>query len=292
MFSAALLLFLVQTPEATSLGGQPLFSPPASAAAEANLAQARAGLEKEPNSADALIWVGRRLGYVGRYQEAIATFSQGVTRFPQDARFLRHRGHRYLTIRKFDLAIADFERATRLVKGQPDQIEPDGLPNRVNQPRSSLQFNIWYHLGLAHYLKGDFAKALRAYRECMKVSRSNDDSLTATTDWLYMTYRRLNRPREAAAALVPIREKMDIIENDSYHRRLLMYKGLRPPESLLDPAGADDLSLATQGYGVGNWYLYHGQKEKALEIFRKVTAGRQWSAFGFIAAEADLQRLR
>ena len=83
---------------------------------------------------------------------------------------------------------------------------------------------------------------------------------------------------------------MEILENGSYHRRLLMYKGLEKPEALLDPANADDLTIATQGYGVGNWYYVTGNRASAREIFEKVVSGPQWSAFGYIAAEADLQR--
>ena len=61
-----------------------------------------------------------------------------------------------------------------------------------------------------------------------------------------------------------ITPKMDILENGSYHRRLLMYKGLEKPEALLDPANADGLTIATQGYGVGNWYFVTGNTRAAL----------------------------
>ena len=83
---------------------------------------------------------------------------------------------------------------------------------------------------------------------------------------------------------------MDILENGAYHARLLMYKGLRTPESVLNLNTADDVQIATQGYGVGNWYLVNGDKAKAREIFERVVAGKAWTAFGFIAAEADLRR--
>ncbi len=126
----------------------------------------------------------------------------------------------------------------------------------------------------------------------MKRSRANDDCLVATSDWLYMTLRRLGQQREAARVLEPIHEKMDIIENSSYWNRLLMYKGIRKPEQVLDTTGADDLTIATQGYGVGNWYLYNGQTAKAKEIFERVVAGKQWAAFGYLAAEADLARMK
>lgn len=281
-------------PEAISLFGQPLYpprlSPEQQAKLEADLAQAQADYDKNPSDPERIVWLGRRLGYLGRYRDAIDLYTKGIAAHPAYAKLYRHRGHRYISIRKFDNAIADFEKAVTLVKGQPDEIEPDGAPNKYNKPRSTLQDNIWYHLGLAYYLKGDFENALRSYQECMKISTINDDMLVATADWLYMTYRRLGRTTEAAAVLQPIRQDMDILENDSYHKRLLMYKGLLAPDALLKTEGATDLDIATQGYGVGNWYLYNGQKEKAREIFERVTKGTSWSAFGYIAAEADLKR--
>ena len=33
------------------------------------------------------------------------------------------------------------------------ETEPDGIPNKLNMPLSSTQFNVWYDLALAHYLK-------------------------------------------------------------------------------------------------------------------------------------------
>ena len=178
-----------------------------------------------------------------------------------------------------------------LIKGKPDEIEPDGAPNAAGKPRSTLQFNIWYHLGLAYYLKADYAKAKRAYDECLKVS-NNDDSIAAISDWQWMTYMRMGDKAAAAKVLERITPKMDILENGSYHKRLLMYKGLEKLESLLDTTNADDLTIATQGYGVGNYYLVTGDRAKAKEIFDRVLAGKQWAAFGFIAAEVDRARMQ
>lgn len=280
--------------EATSLLGTPLVRMtdfPNREQLDANLAAAEAESAANPDSVDALIWLGRRQAYLWRYREALETFSQGVTRFPDDPRVYRHRGHRYITLRDFDAAVVDFEKAASLFAGQPDEIEPDGQPNALNQPLSTLQFNVWYHLALAHYLSGNFEQAARAYDECMKVS-TNDDLLVATADWYWMTLMRLDRKAEADAILARITPEMNIVENTSYHRRLLMYKGIETPEALLDTTTADDLTIATQGYGVGNWHLVNGDQAKAREIFERVVAGRSWSAFGYIAAEADLARMR
>ena len=281
--------------EAMSLLRKPLFAPRLSAETRANfekrLAEARTAWEANPDDPEAIVWLGRRTAYLGRYREAIRIYSEGIEKHPMEARLYRHRGHRYITVRQFDDAIADFNRAAELIKGKPDEIEPDGLPNARNIPTSTLQSNIWYHLGLAHYLKGDFARALEAYHECMKVS-TNPDMLVATTNWLYMTLRRLDRFQEAAAVLAPITRDMNLIENDSYHRLLLVYKGEISAESAVSSASAEDRALddATLGYGVGNWHLYRGFKPQAQRIFKRVLEGESWAAFGYLAAEAEMAR--
>lgn len=257
---------------------------------EVDLAKAKADYDRDPSSADNAIWLGRRLAYLGRFPEAIDVFTQGIAKHPDEARLYRHRGHRYITTRRFDLATADLKKASQLIAGKKDEIEPDGAPNKAGIPRSTLQSNIWYHLGLGQYLSGDFNAALASYREGMKVSRVNDDMLVATSDWLYMTLRRLKRDDEARRVLEPIREQMDVIENGAYHARLLMYKGLRTPESVLNLNTADDIQIATQGYGVANWYLVNGDRARAKAIFERVLAGKATTAFGFIAAEADVKR--
>ncbi len=281
-------------PEATSILGKPLYPmelpPDARKPLEANLAAAEADYAKNPRSEDAIIWLGRRQAYLWRYRDAIDTFSKGLALHPKSYKLYRHRGHRHITVREFDRAVADYEKAVALVRNVPDEVEPDGAPNKYGKPRSTSHSNIWYHLGLAYYLKGDFTNALSAYQECMKFS-TNDDMRVATLDWLYMTYRRLGRHGAARLLLDQVTEKMDILENDSYHRRLLMYKGELKPDQLLDTANADDLTIATQGYGVGNWYFVEGNKARAKEIFDKVVQGRQWAAFGYIAAEVDLKRM-
>lgn len=279
--------------EAWSLFGTPLTPPPfppdALKTLDANLAQARADLQKAPDSADAVIWVGRRLAYLGRYREALDVFTSGIAKHPADARLYRHRGHRYLTTRRFDLAQKDFEKAASLVAGTPDEVEPDGQPNARNIPTSTLQFNIHYHLGLARYLQGNWSGAEAAYRDCLKVSK-NADALVATTHWLYMTLRRAGKTAEAAKALEPISSGMDIIENASYYHMLLVYKGSEDADALLGSARTP-LDQSTYGYGLGNWFFYNGRRDRAVEIWRKVLAGEQWAAFGSVAAEADLKRL-
>ncbi|MFN2510652.1 MAG: tetratricopeptide repeat protein [Pyrinomonadaceae bacterium] len=270
----------------------PPVSPETRKEMEARLEEARRSFEAKPNDPGARIWMGRRLAYLGRFGEAIEVYSEGIKKFPWDARFYRHRGHRYITLRKFDLAIDDFEKAAKLIKGKPDEVEPDGQPNVRNIPTSTLQFNIWYHLGLAYYLTGENQRALNSYRECLRVS-TNPDALVATSHWLYMTLRRMNRAPHAAKVLEPIRAGMEIIEKDGYYRLLLMYKGTVSPESLMAETSkqAESPGASSILYGIGNWYLNNGRRDDALKMFRRMVSGEQWTSFGYIAAEADLMRL-
>ena len=281
--------------EAMSLLGQPLAAPPLADSTrrlyERRLAQAQNDFDHDPKELSNIIWLGRRTAYLGRFRDAIAIYTRGIEQYPDEPRLRRHRGHRYVTIRLFDLAISDLERAAKLTAKRMDETEPDGLPNARNIPTGTLKFNIWYHLGLAHYLKGDFAAARDAYRQCLKVS-TNPDMRCATTHWYYMTLRRLGRAGEARALLKSIRRNMDVIENRSYQRLCLMYKGELPVDSLLATSPVQTaIDDATVGYGVANWHLYNGHAAEAESLFKQVVYGPQWPAFGHIAAEAELARM-
>jgi tetratricopeptide (TPR) repeat protein len=240
-----------------------------------------------------LIWIGRREAYLSRYDLAIRTFTKAISEYPEAFEAYRHRGHRYISIRKFDGAIQDFYKASGLMEGSETQIEQDGMPNKLNIPLSNVQFNVWYHLGLAHYLKGDWENALIAYQECLKVS-NNDDLKVATLDWYYMTLKKMGRNSEAMDLIKFVDENMDIIENDAYFKRLLLYKSQLKPEDLLASEMTTDeqkLQYVTQGYGLGNYYLAEGDTSKAKSIFQNVINTGYWSAFGYIASEMELVKL-
>ena len=228
-------------------------------------------LAAEPQNVELIIALGRAQAAVWRYQDAIATYTRGTALAPNNALLYRHRGHRYISTRQFDKAIADMEKAAKL---------------------KTDDFDIWYHLALAYYLKGKFDQAARAYESCKAVAEKagNDDSIIAVSDWLYMTYRRMGKTAEAAKVLDRITPQMQVKENKSYFDRLLFYKGLKKEEELVNVEKATDLEIATVGYGLGNWHLYNGNRAKAEAYFRRIVVGKYWPAFGFIAAETELAR--
>jgi tetratricopeptide (TPR) repeat protein len=288
------LLFIQTTPAQITFCGKKTYSPlsfsaETKAKMEADVESARTVYLKDTSSADALIWYGRRVAYTGNYDEAIRLFSKGILLHSTDARFYRHRAHRYLTMRCIDKAIADFEKAAALIKGKPDEVEPDGMPNAQNIPTSTLQSNIWYHLGLAHYLKGDYKKAAAAYKKCLKVS-TNPDMYVATANWYYITLRELKKEKQAQALLQTIQKNMKLIENEGYLTILFLYKLEQNPEELYQSllGNTNTLNNATLGFGLGNFYRLSGQPEKAKQILEKVVAGSQWGSFAYMAAESLL----
>jgi tetratricopeptide (TPR) repeat protein len=255
------------------------------------LAEAQAAFDRNPDDEASIIWLGRRLAYLGRFRDAIAVYSGGLERRPESYRLLRHRGHRYITVREFDLAIADLERAARLCLAFPDEVEPDGLPNARNTPTGTDRTNIYYHLGLARYLAGRFGEAAAAWRQCLDHS-ANDDMRVAACYWLYLSLRRAGRDEDAEAVLVPIHRDLDVFENFAYHRLLLVFKGeMTADEAAADPASSPvgpAVDGATLGYGLAAWHAMHGRRGAAAGQYRSVLAGDARAAFGFIAAERDV----
>ncbi len=273
--------------QALSLSGVPLMPAQPSETLLEKYNTAKLEFEADENNPDKLIWFGRRTAYKGDYREAIRIFTEGIKLFPDDARMYRHRGHRYISIRAFERAITDFEEAVDLIEGKTDMIEPDGMPNTMNIPVSTLHTNIWYHLGLAAYLNQDLEKARWAWLKGIEAS-DNDDMLVATTHWLYMTLRLMGNDEEARAVLMPIDTAMHVIENAAYYDLCLMYKGIKKIGDFTGE-GFSDIMNDAMTYGIGNWYFYNGEPEKATVIFEKILEGSSWASFGYIAAEADMQ---
>ena len=255
--------------------------------------EAEEALQAAPEDVDALIWMGRRTAYLGRYRESIDIYTRALALHPDDARLYRHRGHRYLSVREPEHAILDFERAAQLTEGLPDEVEPDGLPNAMNTPTSTLQFNIFYHLALAHYVQGHLEEALDAQRSCLEAS-AHPDSVVATSYWMYMTLRRLGMDDEAQEVLDGITADMEIIESS----------GVPGPAAPLQ-GGAD--ARGPRGASVGMRRRSRARRrrmgsasgtcsmERTAEAHDTVWEGllmgrNQWSAFGYLSAEGELAR--
>lgn len=254
----------------------------------ADLAAAEAALAANPTDRDAFVWLGRRLGYLGRYREAIDAFSRGLDEHPDDPVLLRHRGHRWITLREFGKAAWDLERAAERLRTVPDEVEPDGRPTAGRAPHSTLHYNVHYHLGLASFLLGDWAMAEHAWLCCLAVV-DDDESRVAVTHWLWCARMRAGDPAGAAAVVAPIHAGMDVVENVAYQNLCLLYRGDRTRADLAPRAGSSGSALA---FGLAHHALVTGDRARARAELAALAASPGWSAFGVIAAEAELARWR
>lgn len=283
--AAASVIGCAAPPSVPAIPPPPL-TPAQRSALESNLVAAEQALAANPDSEEAAIWVARRLGYLGRYKEAIDTLTRAAAIHPDSYRFLRHRGHRWITVRRFDLAVNDLTRAWELAKHHPDQIEPDGAPTPGVPPRSTDHSNILYHLALAHYLRAEYAVAADLFDRAANLPLTNDDNRVSCAHWRYLALMRLGRADDARALLDTVTPAMDVRENGAYHRLLLRYKA--PPPEALPPDS--DLADPAFAYGVAAHLRLHRREADARALLAKIIESTNPAAFGHIAAETDLRR--
>lgn len=232
------------------------------------VARAQAASAADSTNVELLIRLGIAQSGSRQYREAIKTFSRGLAIAPENAMLYRWRGHRYLSVREFGRAEADFRRGLAL---------------------DSANYGIWYHVGVLRFLRGDFAEAATAFARAQPLAPDAGE-LAGATDWLWMSLARAWRRAEGDAML---RTRPDSLPTtNAYRQRLRLYRGEIEPDSVLTPADTGDVAVATLSYGVGNWYLVRGDTAQATRWFERAIASGGWPAFGFMAAEAELRRLR
>lgn len=254
-----------------------------------DLEAAKAAWERHPTNVDSIIWYGRRVGYTGDFAQAVAIYTEGLRLHPDETRLLRHRGHRYISLREFPKAIDDLQRAYDLMAGRADQVEPDGQPNARGIPTSTLGSNIRYHLALAHFLSLNFPAAARFWEEDARLAANLDQRVAATYWWVVALARQ--RDGEAVrAALAPIHADWDIIENGSYHRLLLWMKG-ELTEDALRATMTTPLERQTIGNGIAQWQMAGGRRASAELSLREVLATGPSASFGYLAAEVLAREL-
>jgi tetratricopeptide (TPR) repeat protein len=203
-----------------------------------------------------------------QFREAIQTFTRGLAIEPNNAMLYRWRGHRYLSVRELDRAMADLTRGFQL---------------------DSTNYGILYHLGIVRYARGDFAGAADAFRRAQRRAPEAGE-LAGSTDWLWMSLMRAGRTDEARAMLE--RRPDSLQTTNAYARRLRLYRGELSADSVITPADTADVQSATLSYGLGNWYLVRGDTVRARQWFDRSIRSGGWPAFGFLISEVELRRLR
>jgi tetratricopeptide (TPR) repeat protein len=273
--------------EAISFAGKPLIAHQADSTALAKSDSIIAAIKsKAEMSEDDYVDVGRQLVSTYRYKLAVANFTDGLVKYPNSFKLLRNRGHRYITLRQLDNAIADLTKAEELIRPQSEVWEYDA----TGKPSASVQHQIWYHIGIYHYLKKDYAKSALAFEQALAWTHE-PANIVGATNWLYDDYKRLGQDDKAVALLTPITPDYNMDHEHAYFKRLMLYKGIITPEELINVNKASD-SLSVQDitrmYGLANWYAYKGDKDKATGLYHKILESSEWAGFAYAASEIEV----
>ena len=232
------------------------------------VARAESTLAADPRNVDRIIQLGLAQSAIRQYRAAIATFTRGIAIAPDNAMLYRWRGHRYLSIRQLDSARADLEHGLAL---------------------DSTLYGCWYHLGIVKYVTGDFNGAADAFAHALPLAPEPGER-AGSIDWSWMSLSRAGRAADAQAVLDQHADSIPV--ESAYTQRLRLYRGQIGPDQVVTPADTADIQVATLSYGVGNWYLVRGDTAHAREWFERSVKSGGWPAFGFIASEAELRRLK
>lgn len=233
------------------------------------VARAAAAANADPRNVSTLIQLSIAQAGLRDYASALATLTRAMSIAPNDPLLYRWRGHRYISVGNYDRALADLTRGNAL---------------------DSTNYDILYHLGVAHFMRGEFDDAARAFASAQRRA-PNDNEIAGSTDWLWMALARAGRTADATRALAPITDSLKITSATAYWQRLKLYRGVVTPDKVLTPADTAAVQVATLSFGTGNWYLARGDTANARTWFQRAVDSRGWPGFGFLASEIELKRL-
>ncbi|WP_022697429.1 tetratricopeptide repeat protein [Euryhalocaulis caribicus] len=250
---------------------------------ETDLEIARARMEIAPDREDSFIWLGRRLGYLGRYEEAVAVFSEGLEQFPESYKLRRFRGRHLARSRQFEASVADYREALALMEGVPDSFEPDGIINSRAQPLGTYRSNLHYYLAQTSFATGDFEQMNAGMQAALDtpIMCYKDDLVVPVAYWRYIALMKLGRADKAAAVVDAVPADLELIENHAYYEGLKILQGALSPE--------DAGSGALQRFAHAIQLVFDGQDAEAETILIDIVES---SPLGFWPAEIEVLRIR
>lgn len=225
---------------------------------------------------DYRLWVRKGLALEAQmlYIDAVNTYSDGLEYNTFCDTLYECRGHLYITLGRYHEAVADSNLCVRL---------------------NPLNWYGWYHKGLACYFMGEYEKAVKAFEGCFEHSCDSNVHQLAAMDWTYVCLRHMQEKDKAEALIRDITEATPGDALDMYKTRLLIYKGAKTSEEVLDnmrPDGNYSLKYVSFGYAAAMKNYFDGDMRKAKEqLIKVVEKDEYWQAFGYLASRAELKRL-
>jgi len=212
----------------------------------------------------------RSLAGLRRYDDALAACSAALEAAPRNAEVLRDRGHYFLNAGRFDEGLADLLQADSFSRGDR---------------------GVFYHLGLAYYFTGDFARAATAFERCVDASTTAAATIECQA-WLLPSLLRSGRRLDARSLLAKVSAAPVEGHASLYLDRLLLFKGVRTEADLVATMPSEGaVTEATVSYSIGLWHLLNGRQDVARRYFQQSVDAKLPTSWGVRASEAELRRL-
>lgn len=253
-----------------SLIGTPLSLPKFSAATQRQLDEdieiARAALRIAPDREDSHIWLGRRLDYAGRICESVDAFTEGLKAFPNSYKLYRFRARDLTRARKFDAALADYQKALELMGDRPDIFEPDGLPNPIGLTISTYRGNILYYHAQTSFATGDYHTVLHGMAKALEIAPNfaKSDMRVPTAYWSYLALRKMGEHSKARAIIDNIEPGLKLIENDTYYQAVQIMQGR------LKPTDVGTTTDSTVKFAIAMEHRFAGNEPAAVAMLTEI----------------------
>lgn len=232
------------------------------------VARAKAALDADPRNIQRFLDLGAAQAAARQMREAVETYTQALAVDSTNAMLYRWRGHRRLSVRLYREGWQDLTKALQL---------------------DSTNYGALYHIGVVRFVTGEFRNAALHFARGL-LNPPNAAETAGSTDWLWMSLSRAGLHDQAAELLSHRPDSVPV--NNAYATRLRLYRGLITPADVFTIADTADVQVATLAYGLGNWFLLRGDTAAAIQQFERAVRSGGWPAFGFMAAESELRRLR
>jgi tetratricopeptide (TPR) repeat protein len=256
---------------------------------------AREAVQRDSSDLAAWLRLGRRTSEMGRLRDAMGVYTSAAGIHFTDPRIWRQRGEVLLKLRYLDAAIADLRKAGLLALNQPKFLEVvlgagDSLAAR---DVTSLQYQVPMLLGFALYCKGNYPAAAEVLAEATKAALTPDEQARALL-WLFFAVRRIGDGSGAARVLSLVRPELSESAQLPDITLLQGYQGTFPSDSIRKRALA---RIGPEGtlfsYGIAYVLLLKPEARADAELWlQRARSGADWTALPYLAAEADLARLR
>lgn len=254
------------------------------------LSVALAALEATPGDAAIRTDIGRRYLELGRYSDAVRTFTEGIQSDPASLADYRYRGEAHFHLQEFDRAMSDLEMAKELTKQLPNQIEYAVDATAQITPVYNIHFSSFYYLGLIHFIRGDFEQAGRTFGYAWNHAE-NPDLKSRLAFWLALSFKKQGKEGETSSVLDEISTDISTIQTPVYRDLCTLYRGYMSTDDLLIKYGSGTVEeFLISRFGVGIWFAFDGQTDRSAPLLKDAVATGLWTCDVYPVAQAELNR--